>query len=155
MYQSSSSSLGVNRPTNTTNFLTYANSNYNILENIRSGIGEWNSVFGKFTNNLITGYTKQNESRAQISLFPFVEIDDGNGVGYTSFGSEPFTPFNLLYYNTFQAQDSVTWFAKNNSVTFGGSMEHYHSFNSFYPGVQSAYVYNTLADFYTDANSYL
>jgi len=155
VYQSSSASLGVNRPTNTTQFLTFANSNYSILENIKSGIAEWNSVFGNWTNNLIGGYTHQDESRAQIGLFPFVEIDDGNGAGYTSFGSEPFTPFNLLYYDTFQTQDSLTKFAKNNSWTFGASIEHYHSYNSFYPGVQSVYVYNTLQDFYTAANAYL
>ena len=155
VYQSSSSSLGVSRPTLSTNFMTFANSNYNILENIRSGIGEWNGVYGHWTNSAIAGYTKQNESRKQISLFPFVEIDDGNGLGYTSFGSEPFTPFNLLYYNTFQAQDSVTRVANAHTITFGAAMEHYHSFNSFYPGVQSAYTYNTLADFYTDANDFL
>jgi hypothetical protein len=155
VYQSNSASLGVNRPTNTTNFQTFANSNYSILENIKSGIGEWNSVFGNFTNNLITGYTSQNESRAQISLFPFVEIDDGSGIGYTSFGSEPFTPFNLLYYSTFQLQDNITRFSGNNSWTFGGSFEKYHSNNSFYPGVQSVYVYKTLQDFYTAANASL
>jgi hypothetical protein len=155
VYQSSSSSLGINRQTNSTNFLTFSNSNYSILENIRSGIGELDSVFHGMTNTLIGGYTHQDESRKQISLFPFVEIDNGSGAGYTSFGSEPFTPFNLLSYNTFQAQDNVTKFSNNHSWTFGGSIEKYHSANSFYPGVQSVYVYNTLADFYTDANGYL
>src|SRR5262249_17907399 len=54
-----------------------------------------------------------------------------------------------------QAQDSLTKFSKNHSWTFGGAIEKYHSDNSFYPGTQSVYVYNTLADFYADANSYL
>ena len=62
----------------------------------------------------------------------------------TSFGSEPFTPFNLLFYHTFQVQDSVTMFAKNHSITFGGNLEKFHSDNSFYFGIQSAYSYNTL-----------
>jgi hypothetical protein len=155
VYQSSSSSLGVSRPTNSTNFLTFANSNYQILENIKSGIGEWNSVFGAMTNNLLAGYTAQDESRADIQLFPFVEIDDGAGLGYTSFGAEPFTPKNQLRYHTFQAQDSLTRFNKSHSWTVGAAIEKYHSFNVFYPGSQSAYVYNTLADFYTDANGYL
>jgi hypothetical protein len=82
-------------------------------------------------------------------------IGDGAGSVYTSFGSEPFTPFNLLRYNTFQAQDSVTKYTKNHSWTFGGAIEKFHSDNSFYFGIQSAYTYNTLADFYADANGFL
>ena len=154
--QNGSSALGtVGRQTGTTSFLSFANSNYAILENLKSGIGEWNSVFGNMTNSLLAGYTKQDESRADIQLFPFVVIGDGAGSPYTSFGSEPFTPFNLLRYGTFQLQDSVTKFAKNHSLTFGGNLEKFHSDNSFYFGIQSAYAYNTLADFYTDANGYL
>jgi hypothetical protein len=153
--QSGSSSLGASRQTNTTQFLSFANSNYSILENLKSGVGEWNSVFGNMTNNLLVGYTKQDESRAQINLFPFVVIGAGDNSALTSFGSEPFTPFNLLFYHTFQVQDSVTMFKKNHSITFGGNLEKFHSDNSFYFGLQSAYSYNTLADFYTDANGYL
>jgi hypothetical protein len=153
--QSGSSSLGTSRQTNTTQFLTFANSNYSILENLKSGVGEWNSVFGNMTNNLLIGYTKQDESRAQINLFPFVVIGAGDNSALTSFGSEPFTPFNLLFYHTLQVQDSVTMFKKNHSITFGGNLEKFHSDNSFYFGLQSAYSYNTLADFYADANSYL
>ena len=52
-------------------------------------------------------------------------------------------------------QDSVTKFAKNHSITFGGTLEKFHSDNSFYFGIQSAYAYNSLADFYTDANGFL
>jgi outer membrane receptor protein involved in Fe transport len=153
---SSSSSLGFGRQTFSTNFLNFANSNYTILENIHSGIGEWNSVLGNnMSNNLIAGYTKQDESRGQLAtLFPFVDILSA-GTAYTSFGSEPFTPDNLLFYNTFQAQDSFTWYKNNHSFTFGGAVEKYHSDNSFYPGLQSAYVYNSLQDFLTDANDYL
>src|SRR5262249_19046389 len=43
--QNGSAALGTSRQTNTTNFLSYANSNYSILENLKSGVGEWNSVF--------------------------------------------------------------------------------------------------------------
>ena len=35
------------------------------------------------------------------------------------------------------------------------SAERYESENVFFPGSQSVYVYNSLADFYTDANDYL
>ena len=154
---SNSSSLGFGRQGGTTSFLQYQGSNYTQTENIKSGIGEWNSTYGSsMSNNLIVGYTKQDESRGALGdLFPFVDILDGAGTAYTSFGSEPFTPNNELRYNTFQLQDSFTKFGKKHTLTFGGAVEKYHSENVFFPGKQSAYVYNTLADFYTDANDFL
>jgi hypothetical protein len=159
-FQSGGTSLGnYTRQTNTTQFLSFANTNYQIIENLKSGVGEWNAVFSSnFTNNLLIGYTHQDESRGdkgQVPAFPFVVIGDGAGTAYTTFGNEPFTPFNLLRYNTFQVQDSVTKFANKHSITFGGNLEKFHSDNSFYFGVQSAYTYASLADFYTDANGYL
>lgn len=130
--QSGSTSLGnYSRATNTTQFLGFANTNYQIVENLRSGVGEWNSVFGKnMTNNLLVGYTHQDESRGdkgQVPAFPFVVIGDGNGGALTAFGNEPFTPYNLLRYNTFQAQDSFTKFAGHHSFTAGGNIEKFHS----------------------------
>jgi hypothetical protein len=156
---STSSSLGIGRQSGTTtNFLGFKNSNYTILENIDSGIGEWNSVLGSnMSNSLIIGLTKQDESRGDIgTLFPFVDILDApNGTAYTAFGSELFTPDNELRYKTFQMQDNFTRFGNKHSLTFGGSLERYESQNVFFPGKQSAYVYNSLADFYTDANGYV
>jgi hypothetical protein len=153
---SNSSSLGFgNRRTNT-NGLNFANSNYAILENIKSGVGEWNSIISSnMANQLMAGYTTNDESRPQSgSLFPFVDILNSGSV-YTSFGYEPFTPANQLRYHTFQLQDNFTWNRGSHNFTFGGTVERYHSDNVFFPGSQSAYVYNSLADFYTDANDYL
>ena len=154
---SNSASLGFGRQTFSNNFLNYQSSDYKQTENIHSGIGEWNSTYGStMSNSLILGYTKQDESRGALGdLFPFVDILDGSQTAYTSFGSEPFTPNNELRYNTFQLQDSFTKFGKKHTLTFGGAVEKYHSENVFFPGKQSAYVYNTLADFYTDANDFL
>ena len=156
-YLSGSGSWGYSggRRTYTNDYLTYQNSTYSLLENIKSGIGEWNSVLSQtMTNNLIIGYTTQDESRADIQLFPFVDILK-EGTVYTSFGSELYTPSNKLLYNTFQAQDSFTKYGRSHSLTFGGAIEKYHSDNSYYPGLQSLYAYSSLADFYTDANDYL
>jgi hypothetical protein len=154
---STSSSLGFGRDSGrATTFLSFQNSNYQILENIRSGIAEWNSIIGgNMSNSLIGGYTYQDESRrSRGSFFPFVDILD-NSVAYTSFGFEPFTPNNELRYKTFQLQDNFTRYGNRHSLTFGGSLERYESENVFFPGAQSAYVYNSLADFFTDANGYL
>jgi hypothetical protein len=152
---SSSGSLGRGRGSNTTNYLAFQSNNYQILENIRSGIGEWNSILGSsMSNNLIVGYTTQDESRGSIRLFPFVDIWEG-GQAYTSFGAEPFTPNNELRYKTFQLQDNVTRFGNRHSLTFGGSLERYESENVFFPGSQSAYVYNSLNDFFTDVAGFV
>lgn len=154
--ESNSSSLGFgSRRTNTTS-LNFQNSNYLILENIRSIVGELNSTIGSnMSNNVIAGYTYQDESRdSRGSLFPLVDVLDA-GSTYTSFGFEPFTPNNELRYGTYQFQDNFTRYGVKHDLTFGVSAEKYHSENVFFPGSQSAYVYNSLADFYTDANDYL
>lgn len=153
---SNSSSLGFGTRRSNTTGLNFAGSNYKILENTRSIIGEWNGMIGKnMSNNLIAGYTYQDESRGDVGkLFPFVDILESGSV-YTSFGSEPFTPNNELRYGTYQLQDNFSVFADKHTFTFGVSAEKYHSENVFFPGKQSVYVYNSLADFYTDANDFL
>ena len=53
------------------NFLTFANSNYAILENLKSGVGEWNSVFGNMTNNLLDRlHASRTRAAAQIDAVP-------------------------------------------------------------------------------------
>jgi hypothetical protein len=153
---SNSSSLGFgNRRTNTTG-LNFQNSNYKILENIRSGVAEWNSIISSnMANSLIVGYTEQDESRASLgTFFPMADVLEGGSV-YTTFGFEPFTPNNELRYNTFQIQNSFTWNRGNHAFTFGATAQRYESENVFFPGSQSVYTYNSLADFYADANDYL
>ena len=89
------------------------------------------------------------------SSFPFVDIFEG-GANYTSFGFEPFTVNNELRYKTFQVQDNFTKFATRHSITAGAYAEKYHSDNVFFGCCpQSAYSYNSLADFYADANDAL
>jgi outer membrane receptor protein involved in Fe transport len=155
--ESNSSSLGFGSRRTSQYSLNFANSNYNILENIRSVVGEWNTSIGSnMSNSLIAGYNSSDESRNNNSppWFPLVDILEA-GRTYTSFGFEPFTPDNQLIYHSYQLQDNYTIYLSKHSVTFGLSMEKYHSTNVFFPGAQSIYTYNSLADFYTDANDYL
>lgn len=153
---SNSSSLGWGTRRTNTNSLNFQNSNYQIMENIRSVVAELNSRIGdNMFNNLIFGYTYQDESRkSRGTMFPMVDILDGGNV-YTTFGFEPFTPNNELRYETFQLQNNFSIFRENHTLTFGLSAEKYYSENIFFPGSQSVYVYNSLANFYTDANGFL
>jgi hypothetical protein len=165
---SNSSSLGFGNRRSLSTALNFQSSNYQILENIRSIVGEWNSAIGsKFHNNLIIGYSQSDESRATnkspfkvddaSTWFPFVDIlaSPSDQTVYTSFGMEPFTPNNELKYNTYQIQNNFSIYGDKHDWTFGVSGERFHSFNVFFQGAQSVYTYNSLADFYTDANDYV
>lgn len=152
---SNSSSLGFgNRRTNT-QALSFSGSNYTILENIKSTVGEWNSTIGgSMANSLIVGYTSQDESRGPLdTLFPLVDVLN-NATTYTTFGSEAFTPNNELRYKTFQVQNNFMKFIDRHTVSVGATLERYESENVFFPGSQSAYVYNSLDDFYADVAGY-
>ncbi|CAN5226776.1 carboxypeptidase regulatory-like domain-containing protein [soil metagenome] len=153
---SNSSSLGFGSRRTNLFGLNFQNSNYKILENIRSFVGELTSSLGsRAANSLLIGYTTQDESRASLGkFFPLVDILEGGSV-YTTFGFEPFTPNNELRYKSFQIQDNLTFYRGSHTFTAGVSIERYRSENVFFPGSQSAYVYNSLADFYADANGFL
>ena len=154
---SNSNSLGFGTRRSNNFGLNFSGSNYTINENDYSFVGEWNSIFtGSMFNNLIVGYSYSDESRGDVgTLFPMVDILNAGAV-YTTFGSEPFTPNNELRYSSWQVQDNLTWdLGIGHVLTFGVAGEKYHSENVFFPGKQSAYIYNSLADFYTDANAYL
>ena len=156
-YISGSTSALTGRSAQSTAFLTFQNSTYQLLENIRSGIGEWNAVIGKSAaNQFQSGYTTQDESRnSRGNVFPLVDVYEA-GTSYTSFGFEPFTFGNQLRYHTFQLQDNFTKFTSAHTLTVGTYAEKYHSDNVFLNCCpQSAYKYNSLADFYTDANGFL
>ena len=150
---SNSTSLGVgNRRTNA-NSMSYQNSGYGQLENIRSLVGEWNASIGRnMANNMIVGYTSNDESREPMGpVFPAVDIRK-EGQTYINFGTDPFTPNNELRYKSLQFQNNLTIFGNNHDLTFGVSAERYEAENVFFSGSQSIYVYNSLDDFYTDAN---
>src|SRR5690606_28594085 len=153
---SDSSSLGFGSRRTRSTALNFQNSNYTILENIKTTAGEWNAVIGdSIANNLVVSYSSHDESRGPIdTLFPVVDILEG-GQTYTTFGAEPFTPNNELRYKSFNIRNDVTKFGEKHTLVGGVSFQNYYSENVFFPGSQSAYVYNSLQDFYTDANDYL
>jgi len=110
---SGSSSLGFGNRNFRPEALNFQNSNYSIMENIKSVVAELNTrINSNMSNNLIIGYTYQDESRGyKGEFFPMVDILSG-GATYTSFGFEPFTPNNKLRYKTFQIQENLQIFKK-------------------------------------------
>jgi hypothetical protein len=154
---SGSTSAGIGRRQVTTDFMQYQNSNYKILENRVTPSGEWNSVIGSsMANSLRITYSASDEGRPQdFELFPFVDILQGSSA-YISFGAEPFTPNNELIYNSFEVKNDFTKFGSKHEFTGGFRIERYHSDNVFFNCCkQGNWVYNSLADFYADAQATL
>ncbi len=153
---SNSSSLGFGTRRTNSQSMSYQASGYLALENINSTVAELTSQLReKLSNSLLVGYTSNNESRGyKGAFFPTVDILQ-NGSTYISFGMDPFTPSNQLRYRTFQMQNNLSYYVGKHDLTVGLAYEKYHSDNVFYQGANSVYIYNSLADFYTDANDFL
>lgn len=141
---------------------------YGINNNLNSVIAELNSTFGtKFSNTLNAGYSAFRDFRSSPGgIFPLVDIGDGSqpvtaanaaaGTSsssyFTSFGYEPFTANNLLNTDVIQATDNFTAYMGSHTITVGASLEHYKFKNGFAQQYYGQYRYNSLQDFYNDAN---
>jgi len=153
---SNSNSAGNGNRTQSALAMAFANSGYVIMDNTRSAVLELNSKFSNtLHNDLIVGYDKQVENRAyRSSMFPTIDIKDGTST-YTSVGFDPFTPGNLLDYNTFHVTDNLTKYVNKHIITGGFNFEKYQSNNLFFPASNGVYIFNSLASFYAAANESL
>ncbi len=140
------------------NQMNFSNNNYVIHNDINSLIGQLNTrISNKISNEVIFGYTANRDYRElQGKLFPLVDILDGTGDrNLISFGSEPFTPNNILNTDTWQASDNLTFYNGKHTTSAGVNFESFKFFNQFTPQIQGVYIFNSLADFYTSANAFL
>jgi len=154
VFVSSSASLGLGGRRGP-NALSYQNTNYIINDDIQSLVGEWNAIISnKVSNNFIIGYTYNNEDRgSRGDFFPLIEILR-NGASYIAAGFEPFTPSNKLNYRTFQMSDNLSFYLGKHTLQMGFNVENLSFENVFFPGSQGVFVYNSLADFYSDLNDF-
>lgn len=166
---SNSASLGFgNRRTNERS-LSYKNSGYVIQDNSRSIVLEVDSKFSeKWHNNFIAGYDLQNEDRALqegSKLFPTIDIKNGmetfpgsglytvSNNSFISAGLDPFTNGNKLDYSTLHFTDNVTGYFGKHTLVLGANYERFVSNNSFFPGSNGVFTFNSLDEFYAAADS--
>lgn len=113
---------------------------------------ELNSRFGVgASNNLIVGFTHVFDDRDPIGGdFPAVVIQDGNGAEI-EFGSEPFSTANQLEQTTFTITDNFKLYRGDHTITIGTHNEFYSFYNLFIRQNFGFYDYNSLDDFYNNA----
>lgn len=133
------------------NALPFYSAGYGINNNFNIFIAELNSRFSnKLSNKFQVGYTALRDFRSQHSpspSLPFVDILDGTGNIFTSFGYEMYTYNNLLNTDVFQISDIATLYKGAHEITFG-TQDYYRKYkNAFAPGYQGVYQFNSLNDF--------
>jgi len=132
---------------------------YQIQNNVQSVIGELNStISSRFSNQFQAGFTAQRDSRKSLggNPFPFVDIRNTDatsnvGTSLTSFGTELFTPGNLLDSDIYQLSDNLTYSVGKHLLTLGTYNEFYKFRNGFAPDLYGRYNFNSLSDFYASA----
>jgi hypothetical protein len=130
-------------------------SSYVINNNFNIVIAELNTRFSStLSNKLQVGYNRLRDFRSSPGgIFPMVDIGNGNGSTYTSFGYEPFTAFNQLNTDTWQLNDIVSLFKGKHNFTFGTQNTYNKFLNGFAPNYYGAYQFPSLSAFYDAANN--
>jgi len=128
---------------------------YQINNNADIFIAELNTRFSNTINNKVqVGYTMLRDFRKSLSSqdFPLVDILDGNGQPFTSFGYEQYTYGNKLNTNVIQLNDNLNIYAGAHEITLGTQNSYKTYSNGFSPSYEGVYRFNSLADFYASAN---
>jgi hypothetical protein len=127
---------------------------YTINNNADILIGELNTRFSNnASNKLQIGYTSLRDFRGSLSGgdFPQVDILDGNGLPFTTFGYERFTYGNVLNTDVIQFNNIFNLYKGKHEFTFGTQNSFKKYSNGFSPNYAGAFRFNSLADFYASA----
>ncbi len=129
---------------------------YQINNNADVFIAELNTrLSNRMSNKLQVGYSALRDFRSALSSnpdFPMVDILDGNGQPFTSFGHELFTYGNKLNTDVYQFNDNLTIYAGKHEITLGTQASFKKYLNGFSPDYQGVYRFSSLNDFINSAN---
>ncbi|MCU7694144.1 TonB-dependent receptor domain-containing protein [Haoranjiania flava] len=133
------------------NSMAFSSSNYATNRIVRSGTLELNSRFSpELSNQFLATYTKVSDIREPYgnkTVFPTVDIFNGAGQNFISFGTDPFTNNNQLVNDVINFTNNITYYAGRHTVTGGITYEHQKIGNMFMGGSQGHYAFNSLDDF--------
>lgn len=140
------------------NSMAFENGNYSLENIVRSFTAELNSNFNAaLSNKFLFTYSKIQDKRGtpSSSLFPFVDIWDGN-IGangptgtnnYMSFGTELFSYNNDVVNDNFSFINNLTYNTGKHSITGGAAFEVQKYGNSYVRMGTGYYRYASVEDF--------
>ena len=106
----------------------------------------YSNFAGGLSNELIVGYSTINDERQVVVQAP--EVGVGVNVGGTkravTFGTEQFSPGNLLDQKIFEAVNNLTIPKGAHTFTVGGRLDFTHIFNNFAQGSYGVYTFPTI-----------
>lgn len=133
-----------------TTALPFYGAGYQINNNADIFIAELNSkMSNRMSNKLQIGYTALRDFRNALtsSAFPLVDILDGNGKPFTSFGYEQYTYGNKLNTDVYQFNDILSIYAGAHEITLGTQSSFKKYLNGFSPAFEGVYRFASLNDF--------
>jgi hypothetical protein len=135
--------------------MPFISSSYIINNNFNIIIAELNSkLSNKLSNKLQVGYNSLRDFRSSPGgLFPMVDIENGAGATFTSFGYEPFTANNKLNTDTWQFNDIVTLYSGKHTFNFGTQNTYNKFLNGFAPNYYGMYRFANVDSFYNSVNN--
>ena len=117
------------------------------VKNSSSVFQLYSSFSNRASNELIAGYSTIRTERLIPVTAP--EISVGVQVGTTTravtFGTEQFSPGNLLDQDIFELVNNFTYATGNHTFTVGGRLDHTHIFNNFAQGAYGVYKFANMA----------
>lgn len=126
------------------------NNNFNIF------MADLSSVINRrMSNTLKVGYSALRDYREMDGgFFPQVDIMDGGGNAFTTFGTEANSYNNMLNSDIFQIQDNFLISLDEHQITIGTQSDYRKFKNGYANSFAGSWRYSKLQDFYDDVNTY-
>ncbi|MCX8480452.1 MAG: hypothetical protein ORN58_00880 [Sediminibacterium sp.] len=142
---------------NNTTSISYQNSNYTVHNDLNSFVAQLHTQMQpNMYNEMVVGYSENKDySEIKGTPFPTVDILDGGGNNYISFGVNPRSPDNLTNTRTIQLADNFSYLINKHSLSAGLNVENFYFKNQYDLYQYGNYTFNNLTDFFTAANAYL
>jgi hypothetical protein len=120
-----------------------------VASNTSSVAQVYSNFAGGRSNELIFGYNTIRDERKVPVQAPEIAVGVAVGTPATvravTFGTEQFSPGNLLEQDIFEIVNNFTMPIGNHTLTFGGRFDHTKIFNNFAQGSYGVYTFPTIA----------